>query len=65
LLDKLDAAYDKLMSAYQSGDFAKIGKAQAKLNSVVAQLNALDVTPSGGAAPSGSASSTPSSTPSG
>jgi uncharacterized membrane protein (UPF0182 family) len=49
LLNQLNTAYDKLMSAYSSGDFAKIGAAQAKVNSLVAQyLAAYGVAPTGG-----------------
>ena len=49
LLNQLNTAYNKLMSAYSSGDFAKIGAAQAKVNSLVAQyLAAYGSAPTGG-----------------
>jgi uncharacterized membrane protein (UPF0182 family) len=63
LLNQLNTAYNKLMSAYSSGDFAKIGAAQAKVNSLVAQyLAAYGSAPTGGAGGGNSPAPNPSPT---
>jgi uncharacterized membrane protein (UPF0182 family) len=62
LVNQLNTAYDKLLSAYSSGDFAKIGAAQAKVNSLLAQyLTAYGSAPTGGTG--GASSPTPNPSP--
>ena len=63
LLTQLNTAYDDLVAATKTGDFAKIGAAQEKLNGLVKQyLSQYGSLPGGSGTPGGSSS--PSATPS-